>query len=255
LYLQKKTINGYTKENFVLDFCKELPGVWGWDEDIPYPDLIEYLESFENNRSKNLKLARTACNFYKYSEAYGLDEAGKQRVRKLYENKQPLDNQKDLDMALKHCAVFVNDGYYVEEAVLSSYGPKYKLRYANNTHAGLGRPLTKEELRKPDLVDDVGRRFEVKACWETAASKYPGKATLDYVIDPKNFNEEQFLEAFNKLSQVKALHTAPWCFCLAKKRATSGYLIGVTIENGRGVKAKFIGPLDVKFLKASPKFI
>lgn len=239
----------------MLNFCEELPGVWSWEEDVPFPDIIEYLESFENNKSRNLKLAHIACNFYQYSQAYGLDETGKDRVRKLYEAKHPINNQKDLDMALKHVSVFANDEYYVEEAIFSKYGPQYKLQYYNNTHSSLGRPLTREELREPDFIDDCGRTFEAKMCWETAASKYPSKATLDYTIDPGNFNEKEFLDAFNRLDQVKAMHTAPWCFCLVKKRATFGYLVGVGIENGYGTSAKLLGPLDVKFLRANPKFI
>ncbi len=240
----------------MLDYCEELPGVWSWEEDIPFPDIIEYLESFENNKSKNLKLARIACNFYQYSQAYGLNTAGKQRVKKLYEDKCPINDQKDLDMALKHHVVFVNDEYYVEEAILhSEYGSRYKLRYYSDTHGGLGRPLTKEELREPDFVNEDGYEFEAKMCWETAASKYPSTATLDYTIDPSNFNEVEFLKAFNKLDQVKAMHTAPWCFCLVKKHATFGYLVGVGIQNGQGVSAKLLGPLHVRFLRMTPKFI
>lgn len=239
----------------MLDFCEELPGVWSWDEDIPYPDLIKYLESAENNKSKNLKLAYIASHFYKYSDAYGLDDEGKQRVRKLYESKHQLDNQRDLDMIQKHYGVFINDGHYVEEAILSVYGPKYKLQYYNNTHNGLGRPLTQEELREPDFIDNEGRHFEVKMCWEASASKFESNANLKYEIDPKNFNEKEFLAAFNELPQTKALHKAPWCFCLVKKRATFGNLVGVTIDKRCGVKAKLIGPLEVKFMRIDTKYV
>ena len=240
-----------------MNRCEELPGVWGWgEEDIPFADIIEYLESFENNKSKNLKLAYIACDFYKYSKAYGLDADRKQVVKKLYENKQPIDNQNDLDMALKHHVVFITDEHYVEEAILNSeYGSRYKLCYFNTTHGGLGRPLTKEELRQPDFINEDGYEFEAKMCWETKASKFPGSATLDYTIDPNDFNEEAFLNAFNKLDQVKAMHKAPWCFCLVKKCATFGYLVGVGIQNKRGISAKLLGPLNVKFLRANPKFI
>lgn len=239
----------------MLDLCEELSGVWSWGIDIPFPDIIEYLESFENNKSKNLKLAYIASNFYQYCKAYGLNAERKQVVKKLYEAKHPINNQKDLDMALKHVAVFVNDEYYVEEAILNEYGPRYKLRYYNNTHNGLGRPLTREELQKPDFIDEEGHLFEAKMCWETAASKYPSEATLDYMIDPNNFDEKAFLDAFNKLAQVKAIHKAPWCFCFVKKNVTTGYLVGVDIKNKHGVKAKLLGPMNVKFLRANPKFI
>jgi hypothetical protein len=40
-----------------MSICEELSGVWSWDADIPFPELINYLTSSETNRSKNLKLA------------------------------------------------------------------------------------------------------------------------------------------------------------------------------------------------------
>lgn len=239
-----------------MTICKELPGVWAWDVDTPFPDIIEYLKSFDNNKSKNLKLAYIASNCYQYCKAYGLTPERKEVVKKLYENKQPINNQEDLDMSIKHISVFVNDEYYVEEGILhSEYGSRYGLRYNSDTHGGLGRILTKNELKKPDFVNNDGYEFEAKMCWETEASKYPGETTLDYTIDTANFDEKKFLEAFNRLAQVKAMHTAELCFCLVKKRATSGNLVGVTLENGKGVSAKLLGPLTVKFLKANDKFI
>lgn len=243
----------------MLDFCEELPGVWSWGEDVPFPDIIEYLTSFKNNKSKNLKLVHIASNFYQYCPAYGLNDERKQVVKKLYENKQPINDQVILDMAIKHIVVFINDEYNVEEAILKKFGQRYKLRYYNNTHNGLGRPLTKEELQEPDFIDEDGHWFEAKMCWETSASQYPGKATLDYTIDPDNFDEKMFLTAFNKLAQVKAMHKAPWCFCLVKKSATYGYVVGVEIRkvNGIncGISAKLLDSLDVDFLRANHKFI
>jgi hypothetical protein len=245
----------------VLDFCEELQGVWSWGEDIPFPDIIEYLASFENNKSKNLKLAYIASNFYQYCSAYGLNDERKQVVRQLYAKKQPVNNQKDLDMALKHIEVFINDEYNVEEALLhSEYGTHYKLQYYNNTHGGLGRPLTWEELQEPDFINEDGYLFEAKMCWEEAASKFKGnEANIKYEIDPKNFNEQKFLDAFNELPQTKAMHKAPLCFCLVKKKATFGYVIGVTIKKIDGVNcgtsAKFLGPLKVNYFRANSKFI
>lgn len=239
--------------------CKELPGVWAWDIDTPFPDIIEYLESCENNKSKNLKLAHIASNCYQYCNAYGLTRERKNVVKKLYENKQPINNQADLDMSIKHIAVFINDEYYVEEGILhSEYGPRYGLQYYNGTHGGLGKLLTKTELKKPDFVNEAGYEFEAKMCWETEASKYPGEATLNYIINPDNFDEKKFLAAFNELAQVKAMHTAELCFCLVKKRATFGYLVGVTFENGKGKTAKLLGPLSVRYLpeaKINKKFV
>ena len=236
--------------------CEELSGVWGWNKDIPYQDIIKYLESFENNKSKNLKLAYIASNFYQYSKAYGLSPERKQVVKELYKNKHPINNQQDLDMSIKHVVVFINDGYLVEEAIRASeYGKRYKLQYHNDTHSGLGRPLTKKELGQPDFINEDGYEFEAKSCWETTASKYPSTATLDYTIDECNFNEAEFLAAFNKLDQVNALHTAPLCFCFVRKRATFGYLVGVQCSYGQGISAKLLGPLKVKFLRANPKFI
>ena len=240
----------------MINFCEELPGVWAWGIDTPFPDIIEYLKSFENNKSKNLKLAYIASNCYQYCKAYGLTPDRKEVVKKLYESKQPVNNQTDLDMSIKHITVFVNDEYYVEEGILhSEYGARYGLRYNSDTHGGLGRLLTKNELRKPDFINTDGLEFEAKMCWETEASKYPGKTTLDYTIDPDRFDDEKFLKAFNKLDQVKAMHTANLCFCLVKKRATFGNLVGVILENGKGVSATLLGPLTVKFLKANDKFI
>lgn len=243
----------------MLDFCEELQGVWSWDADIPFPDIIEYLKSFENNRSKNLKLVHIASNFYQYCSAYGLNDERKQVVKKLYENKQPINDQVILDMAIKHIVVFTNDEYNVEEAILEKLGPRYKLRYYNNTHNGLGRPLTKEELQEPDFIDEDGHWFEAKMCWEARASKFESDANLKYEIDPKNFNAEEFLKAFNQLPQTKAMHKAPWCFCLVKKTATFGYVIGVEIRkvNGinRGISAKLLDSLVVDFLRAEPKHI
>lgn len=245
----------------MLDFCKELPGVWSWGEDVPFPDIIEYLTSSENNKSKNLKLVHIASNFYQYCPAYGLNDERKQVVKKLYENKQPINDQVILDMALKHITVFINDEYCVEEAILNSeYGTRYKLQYYNNTHSGLGRPLTWEELQEPDFINEDGYLFEAKMCWEDAASRFKGNdANLKYEVDPDTFNEKKFLEAFNKLPQVMAMHKAPLCFCLVKKRATFGYVIGIKIEkiNGvnRGTSAKFLGPLNVNYFRANSKFI
>ena len=240
----------------MINSCKELSGAWAWDIDTPFPDIIKYLTSCENNKSKNLKLAYIASNCYQYCKAYGLTPDRKEVVKKLYENKQPINNQKDLDMSIKHISVFVNDEYYVEEGILhSEYGSRYGLSYNSDTHGGLGRVLTKSELRKPDFINNEGYEFEVKMCWETEASKYPSEATLDYTIDPSNFDEEKFLEAFNSLAQVKAMHTAKLCFCLVKKRATFGNLVGVIFENGKGASAKLLGPLTVKFLRAKDKFI
>jgi hypothetical protein len=244
----------------VLNCCEELPGVWSWEEnDIPFPIIIEYLKSFENNKSKNLKLAYIASNFHQYCTAYGLNVDRKQVVKKLYENKCPINNQEDLDMALQHIVVFINDEYYVEEAIFSEYGSRYKLRYYNSTQNGLGKPLTEEELKKPDFIDEEGRLFEAKMCWEAKASKFKSDANLYYEIDPNNFNEKDFLAAFNKLPQAKAMHKAPWCFCLVKKKATFGYLIGVGIQKQNGINcgisAKLIGPLNVQYFKANPKFI
>lgn len=237
------------------ELCKELPGVWSWDTDIPFADIIEYLESDENDKSKNLKIAYTASHFYQYCPAYGLSDDRKLVVQALYRNKQPLNNQQDLDRSVKHFTVFANDGHYVEEALLQEFGPVYGLQYYNDTHSGLGRILSKQELREPDFKNQDGYTFEAKMCWETTASKFPGEATLDYTIDPSNFVEKDFLDAFNELPQVKALHTAPLCLCLVKKRATFGYVVGVHIENNKGVKAKLIGPLSVKFLRAKQKYI
>ena len=239
----------------MTDFCEELPGVWSWDADIPFQDIITYLKSFENNKSKNLKLAYIASNFYQYCSAYGLKADRKKVVKELYKNKVPIDNQEDLNKAIKHIVVFVNDEHYVEEAILSTYGERYKLRYYNNTHSGLGRPLTKDELREPDFINEDGYEFEAKMCWETEKSRFPGETTLDYTIDPNNFNETDFLAAFNKLAQVKSLHKASLCFCLVKNRATFGYLVGVECPSGTGVSAKLIGPLNVNFLRANDKFI
>lgn len=245
----------------MVDFCKELPGVWSWGEDIPFPDIIEYLTSSENNKSKNLKLVHIASNFYQYCPAYGLNDERKRVVKKLYENKQPINDQVILDMALKHITVFINDEYYVEEAILNSeYGTRYKLQYYNNTHSGLGRPLTWEELQEPDFINEDGYLFEAKMCWEDAVSRFKGNdANLKYEVDPDTFNEKKFLEAFNKLPQVSAMHKAPLCFCLVKKRATFGYVIGIKIEkiNGvnRGTSAKFLGPLNVNYFRANSKFI
>jgi hypothetical protein len=244
----------------VLDHCEELPGIWSWEKDIPFPDIIEYLSSSENNKSKNLKLAYIASNCYQYCSAYGLNAERKQVVKKLYENKLPINNQKDLDMALKHIAVFINDEYYVEEAILREFGPRYKLQYFNNTHNGLGRPLTKEELREPDFINKDGYWFEAKMCWEDAASQFKGNdANLKYEIDPNSFSEEEFLKAFNKLPQVKAMHKAPLCFCLVKKKATFGYVIGIEIKKINGVNcgtsAKFLGPITVNYFKVNSKFV
>lgn len=244
----------------MLDFCKELPGVWSWGEDVPFPDIIEYLTSSENNKSKNLKLVHIASNFYQYCPVYGLNDERKQVVKKLYENKQPINDQVILDMALKHITVFINDEYCVEEAILNSeYGTRYKLQYYNNTHSGLGRPLTWEELQEPDFINEDGYLFEAKMCWEANASKFTSDANIDYEIDPKNFNEETFLKAFNKLPQVKAMHKAPLCFCLVKKKATFGYVIGIRIEKTDGVNygtsAKFLGPLKVDYFRANSKFV
>lgn len=239
-----------------MDYCEELPGVWSWDIDIPFPDIIEYLSSFENNKSKNLKLAYIASNCYQYCKAYGLSPDRKAIVKTLYRDKRPIDNQQDLDMALKHINVFINDEYYVEEAILNSqYGAYYKLQYNNTTHNGLGRILTREELKQPDFKNADGFEFEAKVCWESTASKFPGTSTLNHTIDPENFDEQAFLKAFNELDQVKALHTASLCFCLVKKRATFGYLVGVECPNGHGISAKLIGPLYVNFLRANPKFV
>ena len=60
----------------MLDFCEELSGVWSWGTDIPFSDIIEYLKSSENNKSKNLKLVHIASNFYHscYSFCHYLDE-------------------------------------------------------------------------------------------------------------------------------------------------------------------------------------
>lgn len=240
------------------NFCEELSGTWGWDKDTPFPDIINYLISSENNKSKNLKLAYIASNLYQYCRAYGLTTDRKAVVKDLYKNKLAITEQDDLNMAIKHVAVFINDEYFVEEAILQEYGSQYKLSYSNSTHNGLGRILTKEELKQPDFINEDGYEFEVKMCWETENSKFPSPATLDYIVDPNNFNEEDFLKAFNKLSQVKALHEASLCFCLVKKRATFGYLIGVHCENCKGTKAKFIGPLAVSYLpeaKINKKFV
>jgi hypothetical protein len=241
-----------------MDFCEELAGVWAWDTNVPFPDIIEYLSSYENDKSKNLKLAYIASNFYQYNTSYGLNDERKAVVKNLYENKRPINNQRDLDMALNHVKVFVNDEYFVEEAIHNSeYGIRYKLQYSNDTHGGLGRPLTYEELRKPDFTSEDGYEFEAKMCWETVASIYPGKATLDYSIDPdpNKFDETAFLEAFNKLEQAKALHKAPLCFCLVKKSTTFGYLVGIKCPNGKGISAKLLGPLEVNFLRPKQKFI
>ena len=236
-------------------FCEELPGVWGWDAGVPFPELIDYLTSFENNQSKNLKLAFIASNFYQYSSAYGLNDERKAVVRELYKNKLPLNNQQDLDMATKHIVVFINDEYYVEEGILKTFGDQFKLTYSNNTHKGLGRILTREELREPDFISENGEKFEAKMCWESEISKFPSEATLDYTVNPDNFEEDKFLEAFNKLSQVKALHTTPWCFCFVKKRATFGHVIGVDCRQGYGTSAVYLGPMTVKFIRANQKYI
>jgi hypothetical protein len=243
----------------MLDFCEELPGIWSWDADIPFPDIINYLGAIENNKSKNLKLVHIASNFYQYCSAYGLNEERKQIVKKLYKDKRPINDQIILDMAIKHISVFINDEYNVEEAILKAFGPRYRLRYYNNTHGGLGRPLTWEELQEPDFIDEDGNCFEAKMCWEAKASQFKSDANINYEIDPENFNEKEFLKAFNKLPQAKAMHKAPLCFCLVKKKATFGYVIGIKIQkiNGVncGVSAKFLGPLKVNYFKANSKFI
>jgi hypothetical protein len=96
-------------------------------------------------------------------------------------------------------------------------------------------------------------------CWEASASKFESDANLKYTIDPDNFNEQAFLAAFNELPQLKAIHNAPWCFCLVKKTVTSGYVVGIEVQkiNGvnRGVSAKLLDPLTVNFIRANQKFI
>lgn len=237
--------------------CIELPGVWSWDAEIPFEDIIAYLTSSENNKSKNLKLMNIASYLYQYNDAYGLNPTQKARVQKLYANKQPIQLQADLDSGLKHIKVFINDEYFVEEAMLRVYGSKYKLRYYNEkTHRGLGRKLTKSELQEPDFITDSGTRIEAKMCWEKANSKFPDStANLDYSIDPANFNEDLFLMAFNKLPQKNALHTASFCMCLVKKSATFGYVVGVTCPNGTGIYAKLLGELNVDFINVNDKFV
>ena len=240
--------------------CEELSGVWSWDADIPFPELINYLTSFETNRSKNLKLAFIASNLYQYCEAYGLSPERKAIVKALYKEKQPINSQEDLDRALKHISVFINDEYFVEEAILKKYGAKYKLHYFSDTHGGLGKPLTWEELKEPDFIDEDGHWFEAKMCWEASASKFKNnKANLDYTIDPDSFNEQAFLAAFNKLPQLQALHNASWCFCLVKKTVTFGYVVGIEIQKTNGVNcgisAKLLDPLTVNFIRANQKFI
>jgi hypothetical protein len=84
----------------VLDCCKELTGCWSWDTDIPFSDIITYLSSYENDPSKNLKLAYIASNIYQRNKAYGLSPERKKVVKALYKNKLPLDNQDDLDNPL-----------------------------------------------------------------------------------------------------------------------------------------------------------
>jgi hypothetical protein len=242
-----------------MNICEELTGVWSWDADIPFPELIAYLTSFENNPSKNLKLTAIASNFYQYCKAYGLNEEQKALVKALYAVKQAITDQTLLERALKHITVFINDEYFVEEAILKKYGAKYKLRYFSDTHRGLGRPLTWEELQEPDFIDEDGHWFEAKMCWEASASKFESDANLKYTIDPDNFDEQAFLAAFNKLPQLKAIHNAPWCFCLVKKTVTFGYVVGIEVQkiNGvnRGVSAKLLDPLTVNFIRANQKFI
>ena len=242
-----------------MTICEELTGVWSWDAEVPFPELIAYLTSFENNPSKNLKLTVIASNFHQYCKAYGLNDEQKAVVKALYAVKQAINDQTILERALKHIIVFINDEYFVEEAILKKYGAKYKLRYFSDTHQGLGRPLTWEELKEPDFIDDAGHWFEAKMCWEASASKFESKANLDYIVDPDNFNEQAFLTAFNKLPQLQAMHNASWCFCLVKKTVTFGYVVGIEIQkiNGAncGVSAKLLDPLTVNFIRANQKFI
>lgn len=242
-----------------MTICEELTGVWSWGVDVPFPELIAYLTSFENNPSKNLKLAAIASNFHQYCNAYGLNKEQKALVKALYAAKQAINNQTILERAVKHVTVFINDEYFVEESILKKYGAKYKLRYFSDTHKGLGRPLTWEELQEPDFIDEDGHWFEAKMCWEASASKFESDANLKYTIDPDKFNEQDFLVAFNKLPQLKALHNASWCFCLVKKTATFGYVVGIEVQkiNGVncGVSAKLLDPLTVNFIRANQKFI
>ncbi len=232
--------------------CQELSGVWAWDAEVPFPELINYLLSTENNPSKNLKLAYTASLMYQYNDTYGLTPDRKLVIQNLYANKMPVNSQKDLTDAIEHIKVFINDEYYVEEAILHSiWGKRYKLRYNNDTHNGLGKILTKEELRAPDFINDSGITFEAKTCWEASSSKFESNANLNYIIDPDNFNSEEFLEAFNKLPQADALHDANCCLCLVKKRATSGFLIGINCRNNKGTTATLLGELKVPYLYIS----
>jgi hypothetical protein len=240
----------------VLDCCKELTGCWSWDTDIPFSDIITYLSSYENNPSKNLKLAYIASNIYQRNKAYGLSPERKKVVKALYKNKLPLDNQDDLDNALKQISVFINDEYYIEEAILAQYGTKLGLQYNNsNTHSGLGRPLTQEELEEPDFINNKGTKIEAKMCWETENSKFPGSTTLDYTIDPLNFDEAAFNQAFSKLDQIKSLHKTRWCLCVVKKSATKGYLVGVECVGGKAIRSKLFGSIKVLFLRPEQKQI
>lgn len=240
----------------IKESCPELTGVWSWEATIPFSDIIEYLTSNENNPSKNLKLMYIASNLYQYNEAYGLNSVQKNRVKKLYATKQPISIQEDLDSGLKHIKVFINDEFFVEEALLQAFGVAYKMKYFNETtHYGLGKVLTKKELKEPDFITEDGTRIEAKMCWESACSKFNSNANLDYSIDPNNFDATKFLTAFNKLPQTQALHTAPFCLCLVKKTTTFGYVVGVTCPNGVGIAAKFLGPLTVDYININDKFV
>ena len=35
-------------------FCEELPGVWGWDAEVSFPELIDYLTELSAHKNYQL---------------------------------------------------------------------------------------------------------------------------------------------------------------------------------------------------------